>query len=567
MKRVSVAGLVFVAGIGAARAADPPVLIPRAVVPAPSWTWTGLYIGTHSGAGFGITKIQTPAGTSIYGDTVRSPMYLGGVQAGYNWQVPGTGFVFGMEADASALASDGTNTCLASSASILSANCRVGQTFAGSVTGRAGYAVGPDARTLLFVKSGVAALRQEIEITTNGPFPPITTSTTSTRVGWTAGAGVERALTPAWSLKLEYAYMDFGTDKVATPATYLQAVPGVNAYFVVPGSTADARHSLHAVKLGVNLRLGEDSRATWRPSETEYRLRGATQEPAFGAEVEVGVRAWYSFGRHQKDLGGTDFDRNMLVSRLTYHSSAYSGEAFARIDTVDGVFLKGFAGAGKSASSGKMHDEDWLIDDATIPYSNTLSSPIKGSLGYATIDLGYAMFRGPSSKLGAFIGYNYFNDSYDAYGCAQTAAGSPVCSPTIPNATLVITQDNTWHSVRLGVNGVVTVAEGLTLTADAAYLPSVTFRGVDNHVLRTDVADTVSKESGNGQGVQFEALLAYSFSPSFSVGAGGRYWAMWTDNDALTNIFGTPCPCQTLPSRTERYGAFVQASYKFGGLQ
>lgn len=27
-----------------------------------------------------------------------------------------------------------------------------------------------------------------------------------------------------------------------------------------------------------------------------------------------------------------------------------------------------------------------------------------------------------------------------------------------------------------------------------------------------------------------------------------------------TNIFGNPCPCQTLPSRTERYGGFVQAS-------
>jgi hypothetical protein len=41
---------------------------------------------------------------------------------------------------------------------------------------------------------------------------------------------------------------------------------------------------------------------------------------------------------------------------------------------------------------------------------------------------------------------------------------------------------------------------------------------------------------------------------------------MWSPN-AYTNIFGTPCPCQTLPVRTERYGVFAQASYKFDVLQ
>jgi hypothetical protein len=66
--------------------------------------------------------------------------------------------------------------------------------------------------------------------------------------------------------------------------------------------------------------------------------------------------------------------------------------------------------------------------------------------------------------------------------------------------------------------------------------------------------------------VQLEAILSYAIGKSFSVGAGGRYWAMWA-TDASTNIFGTGCPCQTLPVRTERYGGFVQASYKLDGLK
>jgi hypothetical protein len=254
------------------------------------------------------------------------------------------------------------------------------------------------------------------------------------------------------------------------------------------------------------------------------------------------------------------------VSRLTYETSAASGEAFGRIDTQDGFFVKGFAGAGRTLD-GKMNDEDWVIGGATIPYSNTLSQPVKGSLAYATVDVGYALFRGANAKVGGFIGYNYAKDTNSAYGCSQITTLDSICVPALQNTTLVITQDNQWHALRTGLNGVVTLGHGLSLTAEAAYLPYVAFSGVDNHLLRTDVPDTLSKETATGQGVQLEALLSYSFSPAFNVGAGGRYWAAWANNSAYTNIFGTPCPCQTLPTRSERYGGFVQASYRFDGLK
>ena len=37
---------------------------------------------------------------------------------------------------------------------------------------------------------------------------------TENRIGWTAGAGVEWAFTPEWSVKLEYDYYGFGTKSV-----------------------------------------------------------------------------------------------------------------------------------------------------------------------------------------------------------------------------------------------------------------------------------------------------------------------------------------------------------------
>jgi len=283
-------------------------------------------------------------------------------------------------------------------------------------------------------------------------------------------------------------------------------------------------------------------------------------------EIEIGGRTWYSAGRFQKDVGSTvnQSQADVLNSRLTYDTTSASGELFGRIDTSSNLFLKGFIGGGGHLS-GQMHDEDWRLFNDQVPYSNTVSNPVNGDLGYATADFGYSLFRGPSAKVGGFVGYNYFRENKAAYGCVQIANPYSDCVPALSNSTLGITENDTWQSLRLGLNGEVKLMDRLTLTADAAYLPYVAFSGSDNHLLR-NVANTISPESGNGKGVQLEAILAYSFANSFSIGAGGRYWAMWA-TDSSTNFFSTPCPCQTLPARTERYGGFVQASYKFDGLR
>ena len=564
MHKLSVAVFSVLLGSSLAHAADMPDVI---VAPRVLWSWTGLYLGGHVGGGFGTSQFSDPAGPAIYGGNVRTPAALAGGQIGFNWQIPNTSFVLGIEADASALSADGTATCLASSGFFISANCRVRQDAGGSLTGRLGYAAGPQGRTLLYVRGGAAWLHEQIDITTAGLFPPIATGFEGSRFGWTAGAGVEKALTPAWSVKLEYDYASFGAASVATPASFVQVLPPLNLYAPTAGGISSVSQNMHSVKMGVNLKLGQDLNARWEPPAADYRLRG-TSDVAYAsdAQIEIGGRTWYSSGRYQKDLGGTTdpAQQNLLVSRLSYDTTSASGEVFARIDTSSNLFLKGFIGGGPHLS-GKLHDEDWVIFNASVPYSNTLSNPVKGDLGYATLDVGYALFHGPSAKVGGFIGYNYFKENKSAYGCVQIANPNSDCVPAFPSSVLGITENDTWHSLRLGLNGVVKLTDRLTLTADAAYLPWVAFRGTDNHLLRNDVTDTVSPETGSGKGVQLEAIIAYSFANNFSIGAGGRYWAMWAGGE--TNIFGTGCPCQTLPSRTERYGGFVQASYKFDGLK
>ncbi|MFL9499961.1 outer membrane beta-barrel protein [Rhodopseudomonas palustris] len=561
MSRVLVAAAVLATVVSPAAAADMPRFPPLMPVAPVSWNWAGLYWGVHVGGSFGSSSFSDPAGPGLYGGSVRSPAALAGIQVGYNYQ-PSANWLIGVEADLSSMNAKGTNTCMASSGLFISSNCRVRQDALATLTGRAGFITGPAGRTLLYAKGGAAFLSERLDIAVGYPLGN-STDTNDGRWGWTVGAGIERALAPAWSVKLEYNYADFGSRDMATPGSY-RLVPGVGL-FATPSGTSKVEQDLHAVKVGLNLKFGGDVDARF----DDYHLRGSQAgiDVVERGAVEVGGRVWYSSGRFQKDLGATvdQGTQNVLISRLTYQSTAASGEAFGRVDGPYDTFLKGFAGGG-TLLSGHMNDEDWIATE-DIPYSNTLSDPVKGSIAYATLDVGYNLLRGADYKFGGFVGYNYYRENKSAYGCVQTAgATSLVCAQPISATVLGITQNDTWHSLRVGLNGEFGLGRGFKLSADAAYLPYVKTFGTDTHLLRTDVPDKVSPSQGTGQGVQLEAILSYQLNSAFSVGAGARYWAMWATTNAYTNIFGTECPCQTQPARTERYGTFLQAAYKFDGI-
>src|SRR6202011_819981 len=93
---------------------------------------------------------------------------LAGGQIGYNWQAPNSPWVFGIEADANAMTSDGTNTCVAVSSFFLSSDCHVHPSATATLTGRVGHTLGADGRTLVYAKGGLAWVHNNLEITVGG---------------------------------------------------------------------------------------------------------------------------------------------------------------------------------------------------------------------------------------------------------------------------------------------------------------------------------------------------------------------------------------------------------------
>ncbi len=164
-------------------------------------------IGAHAGGGLSTVNYSDPFGISVFGDKVRSPGFLGGGQIGYNWQAPSSLWVFGLEADISGLSSDGTNTCLAASASTMNTSCRVRPQIVDTSTGHIGYAMGPSGRTLLDGKGGLGRANDNTDMALNAGGTPALTNFNSQSVT----SGSEQVLTPAWLLQAEYEYLGLGS--------------------------------------------------------------------------------------------------------------------------------------------------------------------------------------------------------------------------------------------------------------------------------------------------------------------------------------------------------------------
>jgi len=255
LKGVAVAALTAF-GAMAAQAADLPTRkeAPAPVFVPPPFTWTGFYIGVNAGGiwpsgGRGASIFDPNAG--IDGGFVnagfpgglgsQSAGFIGGGQAGYNWQTGA--FVLGVETDfdGSTLSKSFNNVGAAFidpfvarnlRNDFLTVNGKNSLTWLGTTRGRVGYVVTPDNRLMIYGTGGVAYGGGNSQFTafdnTTGSF--WNGNPSSSRVGWTIGGGVEYAVTNNITIKGEYLYADLGSSHFNSIGNAASAIafPGVS---------------------------------------------------------------------------------------------------------------------------------------------------------------------------------------------------------------------------------------------------------------------------------------------------------------------------------------------------
>jgi outer membrane immunogenic protein len=282
---------------GSALAADlpshkaPPPYIPP---PPPPPMWTGFYVGLNAGGTWADSNntrtigVPLAAAPTFQNEALGAALlatsnslglnngggFIGGGQIGYNWQFYNS-FVAGIEADIQGIASTSRNgnsfgavAPFPTELMIGTISVRENLDYLGTVRGRVGYLITPS--LLVFgsgglayggVRSSTALFQTDTTPGIAGCFfcgPYFAAGTFSdTRVGWTAGGGLEWMFWPNWSAKVEYLYYDLGS--VSYPASPLVSIFTATAAPFTAGSVAWAaaaqttsRFNGNVVRVGVN---------------------------------------------------------------------------------------------------------------------------------------------------------------------------------------------------------------------------------------------------------------------------------------------------------------------------
>ncbi len=237
MRTILLGGTALALLTGSAFGADlrvPPMM----PAPVPPFTWTSCYAGVRAGGGWGQKDLTDTTGdvSAVTGFTSANldiNGYMVGGQIGCDYQFTAN-WVAGIEGAASG-GNIGNSTIVA----VPGDNATFKETtdFLASVTGRVGYAWD---RWMVYGKGGVAFVTDRYHLTDD--LQTYAFDGIESRIGWTAGLGVEWAVWEDWSVKLEYDYYGFGQRSVNFVDSTLSFVIGPE----------NIKQNIQVVMLGLN---------------------------------------------------------------------------------------------------------------------------------------------------------------------------------------------------------------------------------------------------------------------------------------------------------------------------
>ena len=262
MKSIWLSATFLISAVASATAADLPARsYTKAPAIAAAYDWSGWYAGANGGYGWGDDRTGVFSSTNdiFYYGSALAVGYLptnygakhdggfGGVQAGYNMQ---SGiWLVGIEADIQG--ADIGRTANSSFPGVGGgivpsvSEARDHIDWFGTVRGRAGFVVD---RVLFYGTGGFAygGVRSSFRTADLGNVEPVVGSSSGTRIGWAAGAGIEWAVGTNWTIRAEYLHVDLGSTDVQ----------GLTIPSPTELITYRYDHNFDAARIGINYKFG-----------------------------------------------------------------------------------------------------------------------------------------------------------------------------------------------------------------------------------------------------------------------------------------------------------------------
>lgn len=293
------------------------------------------------------------------------------------------------------------------------------------------------------------------------------------------------------------------------------------------------------------------------------------------ANMEIGTKTWLSTGGMEWNHAAQGTSLGDPTSVLEYKdATSLMLELNGRADLNNGYFVRGTVGIGQ-IYSGVLEDSDYLSPEAAAAsngperFSLSKMNIEEDDTVTASIDVGAVLFKKGNLKTDIYAGYRYWRESYKTYGLTQVEDPYSLFGGTgksVADSVNVISNEVTWHSVRIGLDSTLRISSRVDLGFDLALIPYTKMHNEDRHHLRTDLSQNPSVEmDGSGYGGEIELDLTYHASANLDLSIGARYWSIVSDGDidiiAADGSKATGLKLNDLDA--SRYGVTAGMSYRF----
>ncbi len=390
------------------------------------FSWTGCYAGVHGGGGWMFD--------SFIGGGLDGGGGIAGGQLGCNVQAGP--IVWGVESEA---AWSGLTDHPHSDDSQSSSDRTTRNRWSADVAARAGVAVD---RALVYGKAGLAAGKFEFSFTETGP--TLTQNGSATLAGLLFGAGVEYAVAPHWSVKLEYNHIDYFGRNVGFDD------PVAGHFLQSEAATANV------IKLGVNYQFSDVpfapamDRAATTPAIFKAQVYKA---PVYKAPAAASYWTGCYLGIHGGGgiLGDTFTEAGSSDTFPVPESSGGFAGGQVGCDVQAGALVVGLEG--EAARSHIINRSEFSIP--SIADSSEISPDLVWSAG-ASARAGIAIDRGlvygkAGVAAGGFRFFNIFPGGFEAGSTTLTGLllGGGIEYALAPNWSVLLEYDRIAYGGRL----------------------------------------------------------------------------------------------------------------------